>query len=128
MDVITTAIVAALAALSKDAINDSYKALKSALNKKFGSNSDVVDAVESLEKKPDSKGRQATLQEEIKNAKVNDDAEILQLAQNLLHKLQNQPEGQQVITQNITNVKYAATSGIGTANINNISESSDSKD
>ena len=35
MDQITTAIVAALAGLSKDAIKDSYNALKSALKKKF---------------------------------------------------------------------------------------------
>ena len=97
MDIITTAIIAALAALSKDAINDSYNALKSALKKKFGSNSDVVDAVEGLEKKPDSKGRQVTLQEEIENAKVNDDAEIVQLAQNLLNRLKDEPGGQQII-------------------------------
>ncbi|MGB3691787.1 MAG: hypothetical protein WA896_02595 [Spirulinaceae cyanobacterium] len=46
MDPITTAIVAALAALSKDAIKDGYNALKSTLKKKFGSESDLVDAVE----------------------------------------------------------------------------------
>ncbi|MEO0928826.1 MAG: hypothetical protein AAFY63_23565, partial [Cyanobacteria bacterium J06643_13] len=76
MDIITTAIIAALAGLSKDAINDSYKALKSALKQKFGSKSDVVDAVEGLEKKPDSKGRQTTLQEEIESSQVNEDSEI----------------------------------------------------
>ena len=90
MDTITTAIIAALANLSKDAIKDSYNALKSALKKKFGSESEVVDAVEGLEKKPDSKGRQATLQEEIENAKVNDDIEIVQLAQELLKQLESE--------------------------------------
>ena len=90
MDVITTAIIAALAAVSTDAIKDSYNALKSALKKKFGSESEVVDAVEGLEKKPDSKGRQATLQEEIENAKVNDDIEIVKLAQELLKQLEPQ--------------------------------------
>jgi flagellar motor component MotA len=103
MDVITTAIIAALAALSKDAIKDSYNALKSALKKKFGSNSDIVDAVEELEKKPDSKGRQTTLQKEIENAKVNDDEEIVQLAQNLLNQLTDEPGGQQIINQTQTN-------------------------
>ena len=117
MDIITTAIIAALAALSKDAINDSYNALKSALKKKFGSDSDVVDAVERLEKKPDSKGRQATLQEEIEIAKVIHDAEIVELAQVLLNKLQAQTGGQQIIQQTISNVKYAATSGTETASI-----------
>lgn len=103
MDVITTAIIAALAALSKDAIQDSYNSLKSALKKKFGSESEVVDAVEGLEKKPDSKGRQATLQEEIENAKVNDDAQIVQLAQDLLNKLKDEPGGQKIINQTQTN-------------------------
>jgi hypothetical protein len=99
MDVITTAIIAALAALSKDAIKDSYNALKSALKKKFGSNSDIVDAVEELEKKPDYKNCQTTLQEEIENAKVNNDEEIVQLAQNLLNQLKDEPGGQQIINQ-----------------------------
>ncbi|NER23015.1 MAG: hypothetical protein F6J96_20410 [Symploca sp. SIO1C2] len=54
MDVITTAIVAALANLSKDVIKDTYNGLKSALKKKFGSESDLIDAVDKLEKKPDS--------------------------------------------------------------------------
>lgn len=99
MDIITTAIIAALAALSKDVINDSYNALKSALKRKFGSDSDVVNAVEGLEKKPVSKGRQATLQEEIETTKVNDDVEIVQLAQELLNKLKDEPDGQQIINQ-----------------------------
>lgn len=126
MDIITTAIIAALAGLSKDAINDSYKALKSALKQKFGSKSDVVDAVEGLEKKPDSKGRQTTLQEEIESSQVNEDSEIVQLAQDLLDKVEEQPQGKQIIQQTVSNVKYAATSGTGTASISNIKEDSTS--
>lgn len=121
MDIITTAIIAALAALSKDAIYDSYNALKSTLKKKFGSESDVADAVERLEKKPDSKGRQATLQEEIENAKVNHDAEIVQLAKDLLDKLQDQPGGQQRISQTQTNTASGNTIG-GDLNFSPIQE------
>ena len=69
MDPITTAIIAALANLSKDAIKDGYNALKNTLKKKFGSESDLVDAVDKLEKKPDSEGRKAILQEEFEIAK-----------------------------------------------------------
>ena len=111
MDVITTAIIAAVAALSKDAIKDSYNALKSALKRKFGSDSDIVDAVEGLEKKSDSKGRQATLQEEIENVKVNDDEEIVQLAQNLFNQLKDEPGGQQIINQTQTNIASGNTVG-----------------
>ncbi len=122
MDVITTAIIAALAAISTDAIKDSYNALKSALEKKFGSDSKVVDAVKELEENPDSKGRQDVLKEEVGKANVNDDKEIVQLAQDLLDKLKSEPEGQQIINQSVSNVKYAATSGTGAASIGNITE------
>ena len=101
--IITTAIVAALANLSKDAIKDSYVALKAALKKKFGETSDVVDAVDKLEKKPASEARKATVQEEVEIAKVNDDPEILKLAQELLDKIKEQPGGQEIINQTQTN-------------------------
>ena len=39
--IITTAIVAALANLSKDVIKDSYNALKTGLKKKFSEKSDL---------------------------------------------------------------------------------------
>jgi hypothetical protein len=90
MDAITTistAIVGALANLSKDAIQDSYKALKAALVKKVGKSSDLSKAVESLEKKPDSVGRQETLKEEIAAAQIEQDNEIVSLAKDLLNRL-----------------------------------------
>ena len=103
MDPITTAIIAALANLSKDAIKDGYNALKATLKKKFGSDSDLVDAVAGLEKKPESEARKAMLQEEVDLAKVNDDPDIIQLAQDLLNKIQEQPGGGQVINQTQNN-------------------------
>ncbi|NES22757.1 MAG: hypothetical protein F6K41_28520 [Symploca sp. SIO3E6] len=128
MDVITTAIVAALANLSKDVIKDTYNGLKSALKKKFGSESDLIDAVDKLEKRPDSEGRKATLQEEVAITKINEDPEIVRLAQDLLEKFQEQPEAQQIITQNLSHNKYAATSVSGHANISGITEHGTSKD
>ena len=103
MDPITTAIIAALANLSKDVIKDGYNALKAALKKKFGSESDLVDAVEGLEKKPDSKARQAMLQEEVAVVKANEESDIIRLAQDLLNKIQEQPGGQNIINQTQNN-------------------------
>ncbi len=111
MDPITTAIVAALANLSKDAIGDCYGTLKAALKKKFGSESDLVDAVDKLENKPDSEGRKATLQEEVEIAKVNDNPDIIRLAQDLLDKIKEQPGGQQIINQTQTNTVSGVTVG-----------------
>lgn len=128
MDPITTAFVTALAVpVSKDIITDGYKALKAALKKKFGEGSDVVDAVEKLEKKPDSEARKAAVQEEVATAKVSDDPEIVKLAQDLLSQLKEQPGGQQIINQHI-NAKYAATSVSGDASISGITEHDAAKD
>ena len=128
MDPITTAIVAAIAAVSSSAIKDSYSALKALLKKKFGEKSDLVEAVNKLEAKPQSEARKATVQEEVEASKANNDPEIVQLAQGLLEKLKEHPEGQQVINQTVSHVKYAATSGTGTASISNINENLTSED
>ena len=101
MDPITAAIVAALSAgaisglteTSKTAITDAYARLKTLLTKKFGSESEVVHAVDAVEAKPESAGRQATLQEEVAAAKADQDQEVLHAAQALLQLLQASGEG-----------------------------------
>ncbi len=101
MDPITTAIVSALIYdLSKTSIQKSYKALKTAIEKKFGSQSDLVDAVNKLELKPESKGRQATLLEEVEAVKANEVGELVKLAQDLLEQLKEKPSAQQVMNVN----------------------------
>ncbi len=85
MDPITTAIVAALSAgavgglteTSKTAITDSYNKLKDLLTKKFGAKSNVVQALDQLETKPESAGRKETLQEEITAVNAERDDEVL---------------------------------------------------
>jgi hypothetical protein len=101
--IITTAIVAALANLSKDVIKDSYDALKGALKKKFGNKEDLIDAIDKLEKTPERNDRQVTVQTEIELARVNEDPEILRLAQDLLDKIKEQPGGQGAINQTQNN-------------------------
>ncbi|MEH2136970.1 hypothetical protein [Nostoc sp.] len=110
MDPITTAIVTAVGTgLVKDVITDSYNALKAALKKKFGDKSDLVDAVEQLEKKPDSEARKATVQEEVETAKANDAPDVVKLAQDLLDKIKEQPGGQEIINQTQTNTASGNT-------------------
>jgi hypothetical protein len=111
MDPISAAIVTALAAgvaggvgeAGKKLMVDAYDALKAALRQKCGVDSEVVEAVEKLEKKPDSAGRQGTLQEEVEAAKAADDTELKQLAQALLKALKDTPEGQAAMSKyNVT--------------------------
>ena len=87
MDPITVAIFGALGKLSVDAINESYQALKAAIAKKYGVESDVAKAVDDVEKKPDSTGRKETLKEEIATAKPESDPELLKLANTLIERL-----------------------------------------
>ena len=112
MDPITTAIVTALATnLGKDAIKDGYEALKAAIKKKFGSESDLVDAVDKLEKSPEREDRKATLKTEVEIAKVNNDSDIIQLAQDLLDKIKEHPGGQEIINLTQTNTVSNVTVG-----------------
>jgi hypothetical protein len=92
IDPITTAIVVALTAgtasglteASKAAITDGYQALKGLLVKRFGGRSQVVQAVEYLESKPESLARQEGLAEEIRAVLGEQDDEVLAAAKQLL--------------------------------------------
>ncbi|MCK6629104.1 MAG: tetratricopeptide repeat protein [Anaerolineae bacterium] len=93
MDTITTAIITTLTARAANAeveqkpALEAYETLKSALRRKYGPASDVVEAVEMLEKQPTSTGRQTVLREEIAGAKAEQDPALRILAESLLEKL-----------------------------------------
>lgn len=128
MDPITSAIVLGVAGnFATDAIAAAYKSLKNALTKKHGQDSDLVDAVNKLEKTPDRDDRKATVQAEVEIAKANDDAELVKLAQDLLNQLKEQPGGMSAINQTV-NAKYAATSGTGNATVSQINDNSPPED
>jgi len=101
MDPITTAIVAALSAgavgglteTSKTAITDSYNKLKDVLTKKFGARSNVVQAIDQLETKPESAGRKETLQAEIIAVNAERDDEVLAAAHHVLTLVHPQQAG-----------------------------------
>jgi uncharacterized iron-regulated protein len=127
MDPITTAIVAALAAgvasgateVGKKVIVDAYDTLKTALKNKFGADSDLVDAVDKLEKKPDSGGRKEVLQEEVAAAKADQDPEILKAAQDLIDQVKAQPGGEQHIQTAIGSyIAQADRGGTATVSVN----------
>ena len=105
MEPITAAIIAALTAgaasglteAAKKAISDGYSGLKALINKKFGGNRDVTDAIEKLQAKPESTGRQQTLAEELKTANASADSELVGAAQSLLELIKSLPQGEQHI-------------------------------
>ena len=85
MDPITAAVIYAVGKLGHRVINDAYSALKAVLKRKWGADSDLMNAVYQLEKKPESPGRQNTLREEVLATKADRDAEVLDIAQQLLN-------------------------------------------
>jgi len=101
MDPITTAIVTALSAgavnglteTSKTAITDTYAKLKDLIIKKFGARSDVVQAIDQLEAKPESAGRKETLKEEITALNAEQDHEVLAAARQVLMLVHAQQAG-----------------------------------
>lgn len=110
MDLITSAIVQAVGTgLANNIIKDSYESLKATLKNKFSSNSDVIDAIDKLEKKPESTARTATLREEFENAKVNDDPDVRKLAKDLIDKIHAQPSGKKTIDLTQTNTASGNT-------------------
>ena len=115
MDPITTAIFAAINAgllsgisfVSRQTIMDSYSALKKLLKKKFGDKSDLLKAVTELEKKQ-TEGRRITLEEEIRENKIDKDKEINLYAKKLLETITEQlPDSSKAIGGIFNDVEVA---------------------
>ena len=91
MDPITAAIVAAIAAgateVGKTAVVDVYNGVKALIKRKFGQ-TELPEAIEKLEKRPESKGRQETVKEEIEMAKADKDPEIIKEIEKLQEVIQ----------------------------------------
>jgi len=102
MDPISLAIITALSNLSQTAIQDAYTAFKAGLQKKYGIKSELLESVDKLEQKPDSKARQSVLQEEIATAKADQDSDLLQTANDLLEMIKGLPGANIEILQEIT--------------------------
>ncbi len=99
MDPITTAIITYLtpgvAEVGKRVLSDAYEGLKNLLKKKFGLQSEVVQAVQALEAKPESSARKKVLEEEVTEVKADQDPDLRNAAQMLLKQVRMQPGGEQ---------------------------------
>lgn len=122
MDPITAAIIAALVTgaaagtaqvVAENIGGGAYTKLKQLIQDKFGKKSDLVNAIDTLEKDPNSKSRQGLVQEEVKKARADQDAELLEAAQTLLHALESTPEGKQVVAKFRIDIKNSQVGVIG---------------
>ncbi|MDJ0782295.1 MAG: hypothetical protein QNJ22_10000 [Desulfosarcinaceae bacterium] len=121
MDIITTAIIGALAKLSEDAIKDGYNALKTMLQRKFGSQSDVAIAVAELEQKPASVGRAVVLEEELQSVSALEDADLINVAEKLLERIAD-TNGPQTVVQQTVSGHHHIFSGSGNVSIHSRKE------
>ncbi|MBD2270477.1 hypothetical protein PN451_10100 [Dolichospermum planctonicum CS-1226] len=132
---IIAALSAGATAAAKDtagtAVKDAYLGLKTLIKKKFAEQgkTDSSTILDKFEQKPEK--TKALLEDELLESgldTLDKDDEVIKLAENLLNQVKDQPGGQQIINQNISNVKYAATSGSGNASISGITEKGTSKE
>lgn len=135
ISLIIAALGAGALAATKDtagtAVKDAYQGLKTLIKKKFADQgkTDSSTILDKYEQKPEK--TQALLEDELLEAgfdKLEKNDAIIKLAEELLNQVKEQPGGQQIVTQTISHVKYAATSGSGNASISSITEHGISKD
>ena len=124
LSLIVAALATGAATAAKDtagaAIKDGYQGLKALIQKKLAGNQAATVVLQEHEKDPDT--FDAPLKKKLAEAAVDQDSEILLAAETLLEQARALPGATQVITQRISNVKYAATSGSGDASIGPIHE------
>ena len=76
--------------VASQAVKDAYAALKKLVVGRFGAQTGVEEAIASLEEKPNRKGRQEEVKDEVAESGAADDEEVLAQAQALLELLKQQ--------------------------------------
>ena len=102
LEIILTALLEALANLGETVVKDTYSAVKTLICRKYGKKSKLAEAVEQLEKSPDSSGRRAELAEQLKAAKADQDDSVVKAAQDLTAKIRALHGVQQNIKQTVS--------------------------
>jgi hypothetical protein len=105
MDPISAAIIAGASAgltgaasdVVQQAVVDAYTLLKNLLKHTFGGDSDLVEAVEKVEQRPDSEGRQKMIQEEVEAANATANEEITKAAMVLVEMLEETDVGKRTL-------------------------------
>lgn len=99
MDPVSAAIIAAVMAglvtgagdVGQKVLVEGYKRLKGLLARRFGDRSEVVQAVDGLEARPDSAARRDLVVEEVQRSGAGSDEELLTVARDLLARIQENP-------------------------------------
>jgi hypothetical protein len=109
MDPISAAIIAAVTAglvkgtgdVGQKVLVDAYERLKSLLVRRFGARSEIVQAVQGFETRPESAARKELLVEEMQRSGADQEPEVLTAARDLLARIQEEPGRRSSVQQAI---------------------------
>jgi hypothetical protein len=127
MDPISAAVIAAITAglvqgagdIGKQVLLDSYRKLKSLIVQRFGDKSELVNAIEGFESRPESSARKELVVEEITRSSADQDKDLLAAAHELLSKLQETSEGRRSVQQAVgTQIAQADRGSHAEVNVN----------
>jgi hypothetical protein len=110
-------VVASAGKVASSAVEDAYGALKALLVRKLGEKAEAVEALAKLETKPDSEGRKATVAEELRDAKVAEDPDLLDAARRLQTVLDQLPAEGRAHVRHAVGSFIAQASGGSTAKV-----------
>jgi len=113
---LTTGVAKSAAQVGEKVLEDAYAGLKGLLQRKFGEQSRVVRAVADLEEEPESEGYKAVLQEQVGKIGAAEDQKIRTAAEVVLARVQERPQGGQIIQQ-VLNSTAVAQSASGSATV-----------
>ncbi len=114
MDPITIAIVAALVGgIAEGFAAEAYKALTTAIKKKYGKDSKIAQAIDTVEEEPDFEPNQQALTGRIEQMNAAQDPELVKLAQALIDALQETAKGQEALGKYNINVQNSEVGNIG---------------
>jgi hypothetical protein len=102
LKIILTALLEAVANLEETVVKDTYSAVKTLICRKYGKKSKLAEALEQLEKSPDSAEGRAELAEQLKAAKADQDDSVVKAAQDLTAKIRALHGVQQNIKQTVS--------------------------
>lgn len=110
---IGTIMASGVEEIGKQIVLDSYDALKKAIKSKFGSQSQSAGAIQALEEDPDSRGKQLLLAGNLEIENIVNDAEIAQIARQLIKALGDTDIGRQAMAKYHVDAKGAQIGVIG---------------
>jgi hypothetical protein len=124
MDPITAAIVAVLPALASDmvksGVKDAYSGLKAVIQRKWGGEAPITNALSALERDPKSKAQAAVLEEKVGAVKATEDPEVAQALHRLVEEMKKNGIGGDTVSQihfTMTGGTVQGVAGAGTVHV-----------